>query len=132
MSSTSGFFTLALGHILGLETFSILKLGAVVASILGVSLVTKGDSEAESQNALKAPLLGDALALLSALLYAGYVSLLKLRVGDESRISYVNSSTFSICHLYLRCQYAALLWLCRHHQHILVVAFRRASTLHWH
>lgn len=87
MSSTSGFFTLALGHILGLETFSLLKLTAVIASIIGVSLVTKGDSEAESQHSLKAPLLGDALALLSALLYAGYVSLLKLRVGDESRIS---------------------------------------------
>lgn len=93
MSSTSGFFTLALGHILGLETFSLLKLSAVIASILGVSLVTKGDSEAESQQALKAPLLGDALALLSALLYAGYVSLLKLRVGDESRISCVTPTS---------------------------------------
>lgn len=32
------------------------------------------------------PLLGDALALLSALFYAIYVTLLKVRIGDESRI----------------------------------------------
>ena len=33
------------------------------------------------------PLLGDALALASALCYAGYVTLLKVRIGSEDRIS---------------------------------------------
>jgi solute carrier family 35 protein F5 len=35
---------------------------------------------------MRRPLLGDALALLSALFYALYVILLKVRIGDEERI----------------------------------------------
>ena len=36
---------------------------------------------------LSKPLLGDVLALVSALCYAGYVTFLKLRIGSEDRIS---------------------------------------------
>lgn len=86
-----------LGKLAGVETFNLAKLGAVLLSIIGVVLVS------ESDNAILAPdlpepayhprrLAGDALALASALLYACYVILLKLRIGDESRVSCVRSA----------------------------------------
>jgi solute carrier family 35 protein F5 len=40
-----------------------------------------------SEKELSAPLFGDALALTSAVFYALYVTLLKLRIQDESRIN---------------------------------------------
>ncbi|KAG9015877.1 hypothetical protein FRB90_004337 [Tulasnella sp. 427] len=114
LASMSGFFTLAIGRIFRVETFSLAKLGAVVLSFLGVLLVTLADTEETRPNAPKPanfallsrtsasssttgpessthpsttnPPLGDVLALLSALFYALYVTLLKVRIKDESRI----------------------------------------------
>lgn len=88
LGSTSGFFTLLLGSMWGVETFTPGKLLTVLTSSLGVLLVTHADRV--STNAAAAPshaLLGDALALFSAVCYAGYVILLKVRIGSESRIS---------------------------------------------
>jgi solute carrier family 35, member F5 len=64
------------------------------SSFIGVLLVSLSDSSASvpTTSTLAAPahvarpLLGDLLALLSALFYACYVTLLKVRIGDESRI----------------------------------------------
>ncbi|PRQ76693.1 hypothetical protein AAT19DRAFT_12111 [Rhodotorula toruloides] len=104
LSSMSGFFTLAAGACAGVESFSVGKIMAVVLSITGVTIVSLGDSKmptsppvtpppaSDSIGAFNAPtpsnpLLGDALALLSALAYAAYVLLLKVRIRNEARIS---------------------------------------------
>lgn len=91
----SGFFTLALGSALGVETFTLPKLAAVLISFTGVAMVTRADSASalvgshvsETASAPHNALLGDALSLLSALLYAVYVTLLKVRIGSEERVS---------------------------------------------
>ncbi|PWN92983.1 hypothetical protein FA10DRAFT_263706 [Acaromyces ingoldii] len=86
LSSTSGFFTLAIGSLVGVESFSVPKLGSVLMSFLGVFLVAQADAKAPIQGPSN-PTLGDVLALASAFFYALYVSLLKKRIGSESRVS---------------------------------------------
>ena len=125
----TGFFTLALGKVVGVEEMTRTKVFAVLAryvatlltdecksasscpeipskrgqtyrrtgpsgntltsdSFLGVVLVTKSDSSitpASSDNLPSQPLLGDALALLSAAMYAVYVIWMKVAIGDEER-----------------------------------------------
>ncbi|KAK8861635.1 hypothetical protein IAR55_002458 [Kwoniella newhampshirensis] len=92
LSSTSGFFTLALGRICGVESLTRTKIFAVVASFMGVLLVTQSDSSlSPSSDPMGTaeipthPIFGDILALLSAAFYAVYVILLKVRVVDEER-----------------------------------------------
>ncbi|WVR03766.1 hypothetical protein IAU60_000761 [Kwoniella sp. DSM 27419] len=92
LSSTSGFFTLALGRICGVESLTRTKVFAVVASFIGVMLVTQSDSSlapssvSDGASAIPShPIFGDFLALLSAAFYAVYVILLKVRVVDEER-----------------------------------------------
>jgi len=94
LSSTSGFFTLGLGRLAGVESFNFTKLSAVICSIAGVVLVSKSDNEVTrySPNSPTIPpkqhrLSGDIVALISAMLYACYVILLKKSVGRESRLS---------------------------------------------
>lgn len=103
LSSTSGFFTLALGSFTGVERFSKLKLLATAISFFGVVLVTHADSAPPPPLLIKSELeqatmaatvmnptnvpLGDALSLLSAFCYALYVTLLKLRIQSEDRVS---------------------------------------------
>lgn len=80
----SGFFTLGCGVLFGVEKFSIGRLVAVGASVIGVVLVSKSDHEmagAETAASNGRPLLGDALALSSAALYALYVLLMKVISG---------------------------------------------------
>ncbi|KAL9940472.1 hypothetical protein V8E36_001177 [Tilletia maclaganii] len=107
LSSASGFFTLGLGALFGVERFTFSKLGAVTISFIGVVLVTRADSVALATSAstsagaslaarsaldlqatapINAPL-GDFLAIVSAFSYAVYVTLLKLKIGSEDRIS---------------------------------------------
>lgn len=91
LSSASGFFTLALGSLAGVEVFSLPKLLAVSMSFTGVLLVMRADSSSFlgvlQQPAADNPFLGDLLALASAFFYTVYVVLLKKRIGDESRVS---------------------------------------------
>lgn len=98
LSSASGFFTLALGSVVGVERFSLAKVGAVTMSFFGVLTVTRADAKAThdlfgapvpggGRHTPAAPLAGDLLALASAGFYAVYVILLKRRIGHEARIS---------------------------------------------
>lgn len=99
LGASSGFFTLLLGSMVGTDTFAPGKVVSVVLSFLGVALVTWSDHGTSSVSAGDAsnPLLGDMLAILSALCtylawltcagYAVYVTLLKVRIGSEDRIS---------------------------------------------
>jgi len=92
LSSMSGFFTLGLGRLLGVERLTPVKIWTVLISFLGVVLVSWSDSTqplpsgSPEAPATRHPILGDMLALVSALFYAIYVILLKIRIKDESRI----------------------------------------------
>lgn len=64
-------------------------------SLIGVSLVSYsdhlsgGDEKEDDQpllTTIPAPLIGDILALLGAIFYGCYTTLLKLRIGSEDRI----------------------------------------------
>ena len=90
-------FTLMLGSLFGVETFTLRKMVAVLLSAAGVYLVATTDLNAPVSSsvaaaweaAMRTPLqiaVGDGMALLSALSYACYTTLLKVRVGDESRV----------------------------------------------
>jgi solute carrier family 35 protein F5 len=89
----SGFFTLAIGAILKIESFSTLKLIAVCASVIGVALVSESDRGENPTNNLldpkapTAPLFGDFLALMSAMFYGCYTVLLKVKIQNESRVN---------------------------------------------
>lgn len=89
LACTSSFFTLLLGAVMGVETVTWPKVGALFVSIAGVCLVTggsggSGDSEGP---AAPRPLLGNVLALGSAFFYGLYTTLLKLRVRDETQLN---------------------------------------------
>ncbi|RPD81975.1 hypothetical protein L226DRAFT_564614 [Lentinus tigrinus ALCF2SS1-7] len=94
LSSMSGFFTLGIGRIFRVESLTLMKIGAVFTSFVGVVLVSLSDSSQPQQSEPSTgmshlpsmPIIGDALALLSALGYAFYVTLLKVRIRSESRI----------------------------------------------
>ncbi|KAL9716137.1 hypothetical protein Ac2012v2_000582 [Leucoagaricus gongylophorus] len=102
LSSTSGFFTLGIGTIFRVERLTVMKIVAVFTCFTGVLLVSLSDS-AHSRDPIPSrdtdgtrsitvfehvsqPILGDTLALISALFYALYVILLKVRIKNESRI----------------------------------------------
>ncbi|KIK06883.1 hypothetical protein K443DRAFT_673779 [Laccaria amethystina LaAM-08-1] len=100
LSSTSGFFTLGVGRLFRVEKLTIIKVAAVFTSFTGVVLVSLSDSKSSQQpsgpasrpslhevtDRLPRPILGDTLALISALFYALYVILLKVRIRSESRV----------------------------------------------
>ncbi|TBU46107.1 hypothetical protein BD309DRAFT_954822 [Dichomitus squalens] len=94
LSSMSGFFTLAIGRVFKVESLTLVKIGAVFTSFIGVVLVSLSDSSQPQPSGPSTglldlptmPIIGDALALLSALFYALYVTLLKVRIRSESRI----------------------------------------------
>jgi solute carrier family 35 protein F5 len=94
LTSTSGIWTLILGAIFGVERFSVRKLIGVAASLVGVVLISTvdltGDND-ENRGSFphKTPAqiaLGDSMALVSALVYGMYVTIMKRRVGNEEKV----------------------------------------------
>ncbi|KAK0465193.1 uncharacterized protein EV420DRAFT_1262591 [Desarmillaria tabescens] len=88
LSSMSGFFTLGIGRVFNVETLTFKNVCAVLTSFAGVLLVSVSDSSQSVASDETAPhaILGDTLALISAVFYALYVILLKVRIKSESRI----------------------------------------------
>ncbi|KAH7931110.1 hypothetical protein BV22DRAFT_999252 [Leucogyrophana mollusca] len=94
LSSMSGFFTLGIGRIFRVETLTLVKIGAVFAGVIFVSLSDSnagqqpgaGLTSTVNQDVVSMPILGDFLALLSAIFYALYVIYLKVQIREESRI----------------------------------------------
>ncbi|KNZ59575.1 uncharacterized protein VP01_16g1 [Puccinia sorghi] len=90
LSSMSGFFTLAIGVVSGAEKFSLGRLLAVAASIVGVILVSKSDRKASDHGHFSSHwILGDLLALSSAALYALYVILMKVCLPTTPRYRFL-------------------------------------------
>lgn len=94
-TSLSSMFTLLFCAISGVEGFTLRKLFGVVASVVGIALVSSIDLSGKSdenrgQFPHKSPAeiaAGDAMALLSAVVYGAYVTVMKQRVGHEDRVS---------------------------------------------
>lgn len=106
IGSTTGFFTLCIGRMFRVELLSMVKVLVVTISFSGVVLVSLSDSRRRSprkgnpgttglisevggfaldEEYPNAPL-GDSLALLSAVFFAAYTIMFKIKVGQESRI----------------------------------------------
>ncbi|PFH59267.1 hypothetical protein XA68_12607 [Ophiocordyceps unilateralis] len=94
LTSTSSMWTLVLCAVYRVEHFSVRKLVGVTASLVGVALVSTVDlsgSSDENRGSFphKTPgqiAAGDAMALLSAVVYGLYVTVMKRRVGREDRV----------------------------------------------
>ncbi|KIK47282.1 hypothetical protein CY34DRAFT_799438 [Suillus luteus UH-Slu-Lm8-n1] len=97
LSGMSGMFTLAVGRMFRVETLTLMKIGAVLTGFVGVILVAISDGSSDDQPdtvgssivfkaATSLPVLGDFLALMSAVFYALYVVFLKVQIREESRI----------------------------------------------
>ncbi|KAH0602656.1 uncharacterized protein H6S33_008306 [Morchella sextelata] len=94
LSCTSSIFTLILSALLRIERFSWTKLFSVFLSIAGISLISSIDFDSHKESVAgkydKTPaeiMLGDGMALFGAFSYGVYTTLLKVRVGHESRVS---------------------------------------------
>ncbi|KAN0080484.1 hypothetical protein V8E54_003688 [Elaphomyces granulatus] len=97
--STSGIWTLILGVAIGVEKFSPRKSLGVIASLVGIILISRVDTSADDRGfpgnggssfPHKTPTeiaLGDAMAAFSAMLYGIYTIVMKKQVGDESRVN---------------------------------------------
>ncbi|KAL8658152.1 MAG: hypothetical protein Q9226_001235 [Calogaya cf. arnoldii] len=80
---------------MGVELFTLKKLIGVVASFAGIVLTSTVDISGENDEnrgsfPYKSPRqisIGDALALLSAVLYGIYATVMKKKVGDEARVN---------------------------------------------
>ncbi|KAL4935609.1 hypothetical protein BDV06DRAFT_125195 [Aspergillus oleicola] len=104
LTSTSGVWTLIFGVLFRIEKFTVRKLAGVIASLLGIILISRVDlSSTDAPNPgsgdgngggskfpPKSPAeiaLGDSMAAFSAIMYGVYTIVLKRQVGDESRVN---------------------------------------------
>ncbi|KAL4741946.1 hypothetical protein BDV11DRAFT_42125 [Aspergillus similis] len=101
LTSTSGVWTLIFGAMLRVEKFTGRKFLGVIASLLGIILISRVDLSAtddanpdhDGSGSTFPPksageiALGDAMAAFSAVMYGVYTVVLKRQVGDESRVN---------------------------------------------
>ncbi|KAK2766988.1 hypothetical protein FQN54_006305 [Arachnomyces sp. PD_36] len=95
LTSTSGVWTLIFGAVVGVEKFTMKKLLGVLASLVGIILISSVDisgSEEDNRGSFphKTPAeiaLGDAMAAFSAIMYGIYTIVMKKRIGSESRVN---------------------------------------------
>ena len=89
-----GVWTLIFGALLSVEKFTVKKLIGVLASLAGIILISSIDiSGNHDKNRGSFPhkshreiAVGDVLAFTSAVMYGIYTTLMKKRIGDESRV----------------------------------------------
>ncbi|RKF60988.1 putative vacuolar membrane protein [Erysiphe neolycopersici] len=96
LTSTSSIWTLIFGVISKVEIFSCRKLFGVLASLIGIILISIVDLSGENNDEHRGNFphksqseiaLGDAMAIASALLYGIYTVLMKKRIGNEDRVN---------------------------------------------
>lgn len=87
---------------IGVERFTVRKLAGVIASLIGIILISRvdlsstdsppgddGSSGTFPHKTTAKIALGDAMAAFSAVMYGVYTIVLKRQVGDESRVNMV-------------------------------------------
>lgn len=83
LSSTSTLFTFLVALVFLGETFTWLKLISVLLCISGTIIVSLADSGSTLNAIATNPLLGDFLSIVSAGLYAVYITLIRKKLPDE-------------------------------------------------
>jgi len=83
LSSTSTLFTFLVALVFLGETFTWLKLISVLLCIAGTIIVSLADSGGTLNAIATNPLLGDFLSIVSAGLYAVYITLIRKKLPDE-------------------------------------------------
>lgn len=99
-SQSLGVWTLIIGAVLGVEKFTPRKLMSVIASLIGIILISRVDLSSSDAGATADGnegsfphkstgeiALGDAMAAFSALMYGLYTIVMKKQVGDESLVN---------------------------------------------
>ncbi len=95
LTSTSSIWTLIFCALTRVEGFTVRKLVGVLASLLGVVLISSVDlSGVNDENRGNFPhkstaqiAVGDAMAFFSAIIYGVYVTVMKRKVGNEERVN---------------------------------------------
>lgn len=96
LTSTSSVWTLILCAIMRVEGFTVRKLIGVLASLAGIILISTVDLSGKDNDEDRGNFphktqmqiaIGDAMALFSAMVYGLYVTVMKVRIGDESRVN---------------------------------------------
>ncbi|KAL2160645.1 hypothetical protein VTH06DRAFT_1333 [Thermothelomyces fergusii] len=95
LTSTSSVWTLIFGALTKVEPFTLRKLVGVLASLVGVVLISSVDlSGANDDSRGSFPhkttvqiAIGDSMAFFSAILYGVYITVMKRRVGNEERVN---------------------------------------------
>lgn len=90
-----GVWTLIFGAVIGVEKFTIRKLLGVLASLLGIFLISRVDmSGSNDENRGSFPhktsteiVVGDIMAGVSAIIYGIYTIVMKKQVDDESKVN---------------------------------------------
>ncbi|KAL6603176.1 hypothetical protein ACP70R_043537 [Stipagrostis hirtigluma subsp. patula] len=83
LSSTSSLFTFLVALVFLGETFTWLKLISVLLCMGGTIIVSLADSSSAVNAIARNPLLGDFLSIVSAGLYAVYITLIRKKLPDE-------------------------------------------------
>lgn len=87
LSSASSLFTFLVSLVFLGENFTWVKLVSVLLCMAGTIIVSLGDSQTGLSAIASNPLLGDAFALVSAGLYAVYISLIRKKLPDDDEKS---------------------------------------------
>ncbi|KAL5199631.1 hypothetical protein ABZP36_020834 [Zizania latifolia] len=85
LSSTSSLFTFLVALVFLGETFTWLKLISVLLCMGGTIIVSLADSSSTANAIATNPLLGDILSIISAGLYAVYITLIRKKLPDEKQ-----------------------------------------------
>ncbi|XP_020256487.1 thiamine-repressible mitochondrial transport protein THI74-like [Asparagus officinalis] len=85
LSSTSSLFTFLVSLAFLGERFTWIKLISVLLCMGGTIIVGLADSESGANAIVGNPVLGDILALVSACLYAVYITLIRKKLPDEKK-----------------------------------------------
>ncbi|KAL2336864.1 hypothetical protein Fmac_011310 [Flemingia macrophylla] len=83
LSSASSLFTFLVSLAFLGERFTWLKLFSVFLCMAGTIIVSLGDSQSSLRTVASNPLLGDFFALVSAGLYAAYITLIRKKLPDD-------------------------------------------------
>lgn len=87
LSSASSLFTFLVSLVFLGEKFTWVKLISVLLCMGGTIIVSLGDSETGLSAIASNPLLGDVFALVSAGLYAVYITLIRVKLPDDDKKS---------------------------------------------